>query len=88
VLNRAGTIENDALTRRIYQAFGAGLGAAGGFTAWLAIYWGRQDATLAMLAFFILLGAAVLGHVAGAMRAEPWAALARIRHRYWWAGPA
>jgi hypothetical protein len=88
VLNPPATMENDTVTRRIYQAFGAGLGAAGGFAAWMVAYWGRHDATLAMLAFFILLGAAVLGHVAGAMRAELWTALARIRHRSWWAGPA
>jgi hypothetical protein len=88
VLNPRPTLEDDVLTRRIYQAFGAGLGAAGGFAAWMVGYWGRQDATLVMLAFFILLGAAVLGHVAGAMRAELWTALGRIRHRAWWVGQA
>jgi hypothetical protein len=41
-----------------------------------------------MLAFFILLGAAVLGHVAGAMRESVWKGLARIGSRHWWAGPA
>jgi hypothetical protein len=88
VLTPAPTIENDVLTRRIYMGCGVAAGAAAGLVAWLVTYWSRPDATLAMMWLFIIAGAAVLGHVAGAMRETLWTALVHgIRYRRWWMGP-
>lgn len=89
VLRPPVTMGDDVLTRRIHAGFGALIGAPGGFAAWLGIYWGRMDATVPGLLLFVLMGAAVLGHVAGAMRETLWTALMHgIRVRGWWPGPA
>ncbi|HYW11284.1 MAG TPA: hypothetical protein VE871_04985 [Longimicrobium sp.] len=88
VINPLPAMDDDALTRRIHMGIGIVLGAAAGFAAWLATYWNDYAGTLANLAFYIVLGAAVLGHIAGAMRHTLWNALvAAIRYRLWWAGP-
>jgi hypothetical protein len=89
VINPAPAMDDDALTRRIHVGIGVVLGTAGGFVAWLITYWNDPAGTLVNMAFYILLGAAVLGHIAGAMRHTLWNALAAgIHYRNWWAGPA
>ncbi len=88
VLNPVPAMDDDALTRRIHAGIGVVLGAAGGFVSWLTTYWNDHAGTLANMAFYILVGAAVLGHIAGAMRHTLWNALVTgIRYRAWWAGP-
>lgn len=82
-------IEDDALSARIHMAFGAAVGAVTGFLAWMVIYWGRMDARISTMVLFMVIGAAVLGHVAGAARDTLWSALARsFRRRMWWFGRA
>ena len=89
VLKPGDTLEDDAISRRIHRAVGIAAGATGGFLAWLATYWNDPGATLSTMAFFIVIGAAVLGHVAHAMRDTLWSALVRgIRYRGGWFGPA
>lgn len=89
VLKPAPRLDEDVIIQHVHMTVGILLGATTGLLAWLATYWGRHDATLAMMWFFILLGAAVLGHVAGAMRESLWTALLHgLRYRRWWAGPA
>jgi hypothetical protein len=84
VLNPAPRLDDDVLTARIHMAVGIVVGAAGGFVAWLGIYWGDMDARLSTMALFILLGAAVLGHVAYGAKDQLWSGLsAGMRHRWW-----
>jgi hypothetical protein len=84
VLNPGPRLEEDALTARIHMAAGIVVGAAGGFVAWLGIYWGDRDARLSTMFFFIAVGAAVLGHVAHAAKDRLWSGLlAGVRHRWW-----
>jgi hypothetical protein len=83
VLNPAPGMDDDALTGRIHMAFGVAAGAAGGFVAWMVTYWGDVDARLSTLFFFMLIGAAVLGHVAREARATLWSGLLTVRRRGW-----
>lgn len=78
---------DDVLAGRMHMAIGIVVGGVGGFFAWLGAYWGDMDAQLWTLFFFMIVGAAVLGHVARAAKDEMWVNLfASFRHR-WWARP-
>lgn len=80
-------IGDDVVTGRIHMAIGIVVGAVVGFGAWLGIYWGDMQARLSTMFFFIVIGAAVLGHIAGKGREQLWAHLfAGIRH-YGWTDP-
>lgn len=87
VLNPSPRMEDDALAGRMHMAIGIVVGGVGGFFAWLGAYWGDMDAQLWTLFFFMIVGAAALGHVARAAKDEMWAKLfSSFRHR-WWADP-
>lgn len=86
VLNPRPAMEDDARSERVHTLIGAAVGGSGGFASWMVLYWGRMDATLGGMGFFILLGAIVVGHVAGATRRRLWAALYRFRSG--WIRPA
>ena len=83
VLNPVPGMDDDALAGRIHMAFGVVAGAAGGFVAWTAAYWNDVDARLSTLSFFMLVGAAVLGHVARQAKATLWSGLLTVRRRGW-----
>jgi hypothetical protein len=87
VLNPRPGITDDELSGRIHLVIGVTIGAAGGFLAWLATYWGDADARVATMALYVVLGAAVLGHVGREMKGSLWRTLADGVRFYGW-GPS
>jgi hypothetical protein len=83
VLNPTPGMEDDVLAGRIHLAFGVVAGAAGGFISWMITYSTDADAPLSALLFFMLIGGAVLGHVAREARATLWSGLLTLRRRVW-----
>lgn len=77
VLNPAPGLDGDAFAGRMHMVLGIVVGAAGGFAAWMGTYWNDVDARLSTLFFFMLLGAAALGHVGRAARHRLWIGLLR-----------
>lgn len=50
----------------------------------MGTYWGDMDARVSTMILFIVVGAAVLGHVAHAMKDRLWSILVNgVRHRGW-----
>jgi hypothetical protein len=84
VLNPMPAMDDDLLAARMHMGLGMVIGAVGGLAGWLVAYWGDMDARLSTMFFFIVLGAAVLGHVGYVLKDRLWSGLAYgIRHRGW-----
>lgn len=77
VVNPRPLIEDDALAAKMHMGVGIVIGVAGGFFAYLRTYAGREDATMTMMVFYMVLSAAVLGYVGSQAKDSLWRSLGR-----------